>query len=172
MNIICIILISCFQVGDKKDRESSFHNKGFSTFNKKNDCCYHCGKKGHWAKECKEEDHYDKRTSYCFKCGDRRHVARYCPLIQSLSNRIKSVSKSNLSNNSRSRSKNKHVGRDYSNKYNNREAIYNRDSHFYRDTYHFKDNNKDYISRDYLRDNRMSYRPNREYNNKLYRKYN
>lgn len=38
------------------------------------DMCYNCGKKGHWASECKEEDGRGR----CYRCGRKGHERKDC----------------------------------------------------------------------------------------------
>ncbi|KAL4455002.1 hypothetical protein ABPG74_006384 [Tetrahymena malaccensis] len=98
-----------------KENRSDRNRRGPTTV----DVCYNCGRKGHWANECKEGNWNNR----CYRCGKSGHLKKECSLSRTPSsrresprrsrrNRSQSGSKSKSVSDSRSRSRSKDKNRD------------------------------------------------------------
>jgi hypothetical protein len=56
--------------------ESLTHLLNLARPNHSQDRCYHCGKHGHWARECRDRS---SKGDVCFSCNRPGHIARDCP---------------------------------------------------------------------------------------------
>lgn len=53
-------------------------SRGHRSDGRKDDKCYVCGQRGHWAKECPEGSGVGVSDGKCFHCGGKGHIARLC----------------------------------------------------------------------------------------------
>ncbi|KAL4503331.1 hypothetical protein ABPG72_000937 [Tetrahymena utriculariae] len=83
-----------------KENRSDRNRRGPSTV----DVCYNCGRKGHWANECKEGNWNNR----CYRCGKSGHLKKECSLSRTPSSRRESPRRSRR-NRSQSGSKSKSV---------------------------------------------------------------
>src|SRR5437764_10388896 len=80
---------------------NSYRNTGYR--NNREVICYKCGKKGHYAPNCWEEETQEKK---CYTCGSKNHLARECNNRGNQRDNTRNNTRSNVRNSNRDNSRN------------------------------------------------------------------